>query len=59
MMPPQHTVMPACRTTCVEPFCGDGAVDDGEECDDGNQRDGDGCDADCFVEEVRLIARDL
>ena len=24
---------PACRDTCVLPFCGDGVVDDGEECD--------------------------
>ena len=31
----------------VDPFCGDGTEDDGEECDDGNDRDGDGCNADC------------
>lgn len=27
--------------------CGDGIVDDGEECDDGNTLDGDGCQSDC------------
>ena len=30
-----------------DPFCGDGAVDTGEECDDGANDDGDGCEADC------------
>lgn len=29
------------------PGCGDGVVDDGEECDDGNEVDGDGCNIDC------------
>jgi cysteine-rich repeat protein len=29
--------------------CGDGLVQDDEECDDGNTVDGDGCDDDCFV----------
>jgi cysteine-rich repeat protein len=33
-----------------EPFCGDGNLDPGEECDDGNNVDGDGCDANCMVE---------
>jgi cysteine-rich repeat protein len=41
----------ACRTTCREPACGDGAVDSDEDCDDGNDVSGDGCDAGCFVEE--------
>ncbi|NOS99972.1 MAG: hypothetical protein HOP29_05040 [Phycisphaerales bacterium] len=38
---------------CVQapsPCCGDGIVDDGEECDDGNNADGDGCSADCMDE---------
>lgn len=34
-----------------QPFCGDGILDPGEECDDGNNIDGDGCDANCMVEE--------
>ena len=34
----------------VEPFCGDGSLDPGEQCDDGNNVDGDGCDADCGIE---------
>jgi cysteine-rich repeat protein len=29
------------------PPCGNGTLDEDEECDDGNARDGDGCDADC------------
>ncbi len=29
------------------PECGDGMVDDDEECDDGNEQDGDGCNTDC------------
>ena len=32
------------------PFCGDGFLDDGEECDDGNDVDGDGCSAACEIE---------
>jgi cysteine-rich repeat protein len=34
----------------VEPFCGDGFVDDGEACDDGNEEDGDGCSSTCEEE---------
>ena len=34
----------------VEPFCGDGNVDPGEECDDGNLDPGDGCSANCTNE---------
>jgi cysteine-rich repeat protein len=33
-----------------DPFCGDGNVDDGEECDDGNNLDNDGCNANCMNE---------
>jgi cysteine-rich repeat protein len=32
------------------PFCGDGNLDPGEECDDGNNIDGDGCSANCTIE---------
>lgn len=34
----------------VEPYCGDGHLDAGEECDDGDNRDGDGCSAGCREE---------
>jgi cysteine-rich repeat protein len=30
--------------------CGDGVLDEGEECDDGNNENGDGCDFSCFAE---------
>ena len=47
------------RANCLEeinvcygaPVCGDGTLDDGEECDDGNNRGGDGCAADCTNEQ--------
>lgn len=31
----------------VPPGCGNGVVEEGEECDDGNTTSGDGCEADC------------
>jgi uncharacterized repeat protein (TIGR01451 family) len=34
-----------------EPVCGNGTLEDGEECDDGNSSDGDGCSAACIIEE--------
>ena len=34
-----------------EPLCGNGALDDGEQCDDGNFELWDGCDSTCRVEE--------
>ena len=33
------------------PRCGDGNLDQGEECDDGNNADADGCSANCTIEE--------
>ena len=38
----------ACGT--CEHRCGDGYVDEGEECDDGNTANGDGCSAFCDIE---------
>lgn len=35
-----------------EPYCGDGFVDPGEECDDGNQSSFDGCSGGCSNEQV-------
>ncbi len=35
-----------------EPVCGDGIIQEGEECDDGNTDDGDGCSSDCKIEHV-------
>ncbi|MFH1376205.1 MAG: NosD domain-containing protein [Candidatus Woesearchaeota archaeon] len=33
-----------------EPVCGNGELEEGEECDDGNLINGDGCSADCMIE---------
>jgi fibro-slime domain-containing protein len=52
------TLPPACRENPDQcyvagdagPACGDGVVDDGEECDDGNSLPGDGCNGACKVE---------
>jgi len=39
---------PAGEATCPDPaVCGNGIVEDGEDCDDGNNVDGDGCSANC------------
>jgi cysteine-rich repeat protein len=47
----------------VNPFCGDGAVNQtSEQCDDGNIVDGDGCSANCMNEEedaVTIIAQKI
>jgi cysteine-rich repeat protein len=34
----------------IEPYCGDGNLNTGEQCDDGNNIPGDGCDAFCQIE---------
>lgn len=34
------------------PCCGNGILDDGEDCDDGNTADGDGCSSTCTFEET-------
>ena len=39
-----------CSETCQLEICGDGILNDGEECDDGNNETGDGCDANCNLE---------
>jgi fibro-slime domain-containing protein len=49
------TVEPKCRdangvTGACSTACGDGNIDDGEECDDGNGQDHDGCSSTCMVE---------
>jgi len=48
-------------TTAPAPACGDGAVDDEEECDDANLEPGDGCDASCSFErwEHEGVAADV
>ena len=40
-----------CDASCqIEPFCGDGNIDAGEQCDDGGTSTGDGCDGSCNLE---------
>lgn len=39
-----------CTPTCRFPYCGDGFISIGEECDDGNQVFGDGCSDTCMIE---------
>ena len=34
---------------CVDSFCGDGALQPGEQCDDGNDLEGDGCEPTCTL----------
>ncbi len=46
------TTANACRTSCVNPSCGDGVVDNGEGCDDGNSANGDGCSPSCATEDA-------
>jgi len=36
----------------IVPFCGDGTIDEGEQCDDGNNENGDGCSTTCELEQV-------
>jgi cysteine-rich repeat protein len=38
-----------------EIFCGDGYIDEGEECDDGNLESGDGCSESCEIEEASIV----
>jgi cysteine-rich repeat protein len=45
-----NTAPNACRLSCVLASCGDGIVDDGEQCDDNNLNNEDGCDSACVVE---------
>jgi len=40
-----------CLECPVEPVCGNGIIEEDEECDDGNTENGDGCSAICEIEE--------
>jgi uncharacterized repeat protein (TIGR01451 family) len=35
----------------ITPFCGNGILESGEQCDDGNTLNGDGCNSNCMLEE--------
>ncbi|MDD5469927.1 MAG: DUF4215 domain-containing protein [Candidatus Peribacteraceae bacterium] len=42
----------ACERCSLGPLCGNGVLQEGEECDDGNGVSGDGCSADCVQERI-------
>jgi fibro-slime domain-containing protein len=43
-----------CNADCTRaPRCGDGNLDEVEQCDDGNRRNNDGCSVNCIVEVIR------
>lgn len=46
-VPPPDPVSQPQPTPQTDPYCGDGTVDPGEECDDANSTGGDGCQPDC------------
>jgi cysteine-rich repeat protein len=50
---PDCAAAPGCQ-----PYCGDGVVDPGEECDDGNGDSGDGCSPACLIEGVETACDD-
>jgi len=45
-------------TLSPDGICGDGELDDGEECDDGNEINGDGCSSECMTEEDAATSTD-
>jgi cysteine-rich repeat protein len=47
-VPGQGYLFSSCGGPC-SPGCGNGVVEQGEECDDGNATDGDGCDHNCTL----------
>jgi cysteine-rich repeat protein len=48
----------SCKTTCRAPYCGDGFVDSGEDCDDANADFGDGCTPFCTDDVAQESACD-
>ena len=48
---------PTCIKTAAGSCCGNGNLDDGEECDDGNATSGDGCSAACRVESDSICLK--
>lgn len=40
------------KGTCIPGLCGNGVVDDGEQCDDGGVKSGDGCSQTCKIEKA-------
>lgn len=44
---------------CSGPSCGNGVLEDGEQCDDGNMQPGDGCNAACQIEAGKPVAAAL
>lgn len=44
---------------CNGPICGNGELNEGEQCDDGNDIDNDGCSSTCENEQATLIVRKI
>ncbi|HYC56506.1 MAG TPA: M4 family metallopeptidase [Candidatus Binatia bacterium] len=51
---PAGDPLPGDNTQCTGPTCGDGFLEEGEQCEDGNVAGGDGCGAQCSIETVAL-----
>ncbi|MBN1944333.1 MAG: DUF11 domain-containing protein [Bradymonadales bacterium] len=47
---PASLVLNVSGSGTPDPYCGDGNIDEGEECDDGSDYDGDGCSSSCTIE---------
>ena len=39
--------------------CGNGILEEDEECDDGNTQNGDGCSADCIIEKEEIVEEEI
>ncbi|MHC4538062.1 MAG: IPTL-CTERM sorting domain-containing protein, partial [Planctomycetota bacterium] len=53
-VPGPNTAQPGiCRASCT--YCGDGIMNNGEQCDDGNGVNFDGCNNDCEIETCNVL----
>jgi cysteine-rich repeat protein len=57
-VPAKKVVINEIPETDPTELCGNGVLDEGEECDDGNNEDLDGCSNNCFKEEIEFQNED-